>query len=144
MKLNLQDLDFILKQIKIAEAHTAAINDGIDPRVALEQLVSSPLLPYGLRTVDGSFNNFQPNMTHFGSADQVMVRLLTPSYAQAEINPRTGTPTSYADPAGLVYDSQPRLISNIVADQSLNNPAALAAALSSVGITGAGALAIVG
>ena len=144
MKLNLQDLDFILKQIKIAEAHTAAINDGIDPRVALEQLVSSPLLPYGLRTVDGSFNNFQPNMTHFGSADQVMVRLLTPSYAQAEINPRTGTPTSYADPAGSVYDSQPRLISNIVADQSLNNPAALAAALSSVGITGAAALAIVG
>lgn len=144
MKLDTQDLEFILKQIKIAEAHTAAINAGVDPRVALEQLVSNPLLPYGLRTVDGSFNNFQPNMTHFGSSDQVMVRLLTPNYAPAEINPRTGAPTSYADPTGSVYDSQPRLISNIVADQSLNNPAALAAALSSVGITGAGALAIVG
>ncbi len=144
VQLNRNDLDFILKQIKIAEAHTAAINAGTDPRVALEQLVSSPLLPYGLRTVDGSFNNFQPNMTQFGSSDEVMVRLLTPNYAAAEINPRTGETTSYADPAGSVYDSQPRLISNIVADQSLNNPAAITAALASIGITGAKALGIVG
>jgi Ca2+-binding RTX toxin-like protein len=143
VQLNRNDLDFILKQIKIAEAHTAAINAGTDPRLALEQLVSSPLLPYGLRTVDGSFNNFQPNMTQFGSSDEVMVRLLTPNYAAAETNTRTGASTSYADPTGSVYDSQPRLISNIVADQSLNNPAAITAALASVGITGAEALGIV-
>jgi len=143
VQLNRNDLDFILKQIKIAEAHTAAINAGTDPRLALEQLVSSPLLPYGLRTVDGSFNNFQPNMTQFGSSDEVMVRLLTPNYAAAEINTRTGASTSYADPSGSIYDSQPRLISNIVADQSLNNPAAITAALASIGITGAEALGIV-
>ncbi|HEV7307043.1 peroxidase family protein [Ensifer sp.] len=143
VKLNRNDLEFILKQIKIAEAHTAAINGGADPRAALEQLVSSPLLPYGLRTVDGSFNNFQPNMTQFGSSDETMVRLLTPNYAPAEINPRNGQQTSYADPTGSVYDSQPRLISNIVADQSLNNPAAIAAALASVDIKGAEALGIV-
>jgi Ca2+-binding RTX toxin-like protein len=144
VQLNRNDLDFILKQIKIAEAHTAAIESGVDPRIALEQLVSSPLLPYGLRTVDGSFNNFQPNMTHFGSSDQVMSRLLTPNYAAAETNIRNGLPTSYADLSGSVYDSQPRLISNIVADQSLNNPAAISGALASVGITGSQALQIIG
>ncbi|WP_115422821.1 peroxidase family protein, partial [Ensifer sp. M14] len=144
VQLNRNDLDFILKQIKIAEAHTAAIEGGADPRTALEQLVSSPLLPYGLRTVDGSYNNFQPNMTHFGSSDQVMARLLTPNYAAAETNIRNGLPTSYADLSGSVYDSQPRLISNIVADQSLNNPAAISGALASVGITGSQALQIIG
>ena len=143
VKLNRNDLDFILKQIKIAEAHTAAINGGADPRTALAELVSNPLLPYGLRTVDGSYNNFQPNMTHLGSSDQTMVRLLTPNYAPAEINPRNGQQTSYADPSGTVYDSQPRLISNIVADQSLDNPAAIAGALASVDIKGAEALGIV-
>lgn len=45
VKLNRNDLDFILTQIKIAEAHTAAINGGADPRAALEQLVSSPFFP---------------------------------------------------------------------------------------------------
>ncbi|NRP20186.1 Hemolysin, chromosomal [Ensifer adhaerens] len=144
VQLNRNDLDFILKQIKIAEAHTAAIEGGADPRTALEQLVSSPLLPYGLRTVDGSYNNFQPNMTHFGSSDQVMARLLTPNYAAAETNIRNGLPTSYADLSGSVYDSQPRMISNIVADQSLNNPAAISGALASVGITGSQALQIIG
>jgi Ca2+-binding RTX toxin-like protein len=143
VQLNKNDLDFILRQIKIAEAHVAAIDAGTDPRVALEQLVSSPLLPYGLRTVDGSFNNFQPGMTHFGSADQPMVRLLDAQFAAAETNPRTGAPTSYASTSGSVYDSQPRIISNLVADQSLNNPAAISAALASVGIVGADALAIV-
>ncbi|MCJ8240724.1 peroxidase family protein [Peteryoungia algae] len=144
VQLNKNDLDFILRQIKIAEAHVAAIDAGTDPRVALEQLVSSPLLPYGLRTVDGSFNNFQPGMTHFGSADQPMVRLLDAQFASAEANPRSGAPTSYASTSGSVYDSQPRIISNLVADQSLNNPAAISAALASVGIVGADALAIVG
>ncbi len=144
VQLNKNDLDFILRQIKIAEAHVAASNAGTDPRLALEQLVSSPLLPYGLRTVDGSFNNFQPGMARFGSADQPMVRLLDAQFSSAEANPRTGQPTSYGQPSGSVYDSQPRIISNLVADQSLNNPAAISAALASVGITGADALTIVG
>ncbi|SIR16159.1 Animal haem peroxidase, partial [Rhizobium sp. RU33A] len=144
VQLNKNDLDFILRQIKIAEAHVEASNAGVDPRVALEDLVSSPLLPYGLRTVDGSFNNFQPGMTRFGSADQPMVRLLDAQFLPAENNPRTGTPTSYAQTSGSVYDSQPRIISNLVADQSINNPAAISGALASLGITGAEALAIVG
>lgn len=138
-----QDLEFILKQIKIAEAHTDAINQGADPREALEQLISSPLLPFGLRTVDGSFNNFQPGMVHSGAADEAMARLLTPNYVAAENNIRTNQPTSYEQTSGSVYDSQPRVISNLVADQSLNNPAAIAAALASVDIKGAEALQIV-
>src|SRR5262249_15984458 len=37
--------------------------------------------------------------------------------------------TNYAQTSGFVFDSDPRLISNLIADQSANNPAALAAAL---------------
>ena len=46
------DLQFILNQIKIAEAHASG--------TPLTELVDSPLLPYGLRTVDGSYNNLVP------------------------------------------------------------------------------------
>jgi Ca2+-binding RTX toxin-like protein len=143
------DLEFILKQIKIAEAHTDAINGGADPRTALEALVSSPLLPLGLRTVDGTLNNFQSNYVTSGASDVAMTRLLDPIYKTAELAtarpgmPQPTVPTSYNQTSGSVYDSQPRVISNLVADQSLNNPAAIAGALASLGITGAAALAIV-
>ena len=142
--LNRNDLTHILEQIRIAEEHTRLINGGADPRAALESLVSSPLLPFGLRTVDGAFNNFQPGMTHFGSADQPMLRLLTPVFGPAGTNPFTGLPTSYAQTSGTVYDSGPRMVSNLVADQSLNNPAAIAAALAANGVTGAAQLEVVG
>ncbi|MBW4975574.1 hypothetical protein KZZ08_18230 [Roseovarius mucosus] len=141
--LNTNDLAHILEQIRIAEDHSRLIAEGVDPGAALSQLVSSPLIPYGLRTVDGSFNNFQPGMERFGASDEVMTRLLTPVYNAAEANPRNGAPTSYDQANGTVYDSQPRVISNLVADQSLNNPAAIAGALASLGITGAAQLNIV-
>ncbi|MBA4094740.1 MAG: hypothetical protein C0489_11730, partial [Candidatus Accumulibacter sp.] len=54
-----------------------------------------------------------------------------------------GAQTSYAQPTGTVYDSQPRIISNLIADQTLNNPAAIAGALAAEGITGSAALAII-
>lgn len=141
--LNINDLAHILEQIRIAEEHSRLIAEGGDPGEVLSQLVSSPLVPYGLRTVDGSFNNFQPGMERFGASDEVMTRLLTPVYNAAEANPRDGAPTSYDQATGTVYDSQPRVISNLVADQSLNNPAAIAGALASLGITGAAQLTIV-
>ncbi|MBV7407546.1 peroxidase family protein [Maritimibacter sp. DP1N21-5] len=141
--LNTNDLAHILAQIQLSEEHTRLINEGMDPGAALAQLLSSPLVPYGLRTVDGSFNNFQPGMERFGASDEVMVRLLTPNYADAEINQRTGQPTSYQQADGSVYDSQPRTVSNLVADQTLNNPAAIAAALAVNGVTGAEQLAAV-
>ena len=43
------DLEFILQQILIAEAHAA----GAD----LATLIPNAFAPFGLRTVDGSFNN---------------------------------------------------------------------------------------
>ncbi len=159
MKLNLHDIQFILKQIKIAEAHSAAIAAGEDPATSLARLVNeaggiaattttgigqSPLIPYGLRTVDGSYNNFTPGRELFGSSSQIMDRLLDPVFKPAEGAPAglhspnapAGAPTSYAQTSGTVYDSQPRLISNLVADQTLNNPAAIAAALTVNGMSG--------
>jgi Ca2+-binding RTX toxin-like protein len=170
VKLNRNDLEFILKQIKIAEAHTAAIEAGDTPAEIAQKLsvlvnnaggtpggttngaTQAGLMPFGLRTVDGSFNNFTPGGELLGSSSQLMDRLLTPSFKPAEAAPAGlhspnapagTTPTSYAQPNGVVYDSQPRVISNLVADQTLNNPAALMAALSIEGITGAEALAII-
>jgi|CXWL01.1.fsa_nt_gi Ca2+-binding RTX toxin-like protein len=122
------DLEFILAQIKIAEQNASGI--------PMSQLVVDPHLPYGLRTVDGSFNNLVPGREGYGSADQPMPRLLDPVFQGADPTPfdpdgpgplTAGSPTSYAQFNGLVFDSDPRLISNLISDQTVNNPAAVAA-----------------
>ncbi|AQZ34165.1 heme peroxidase [Pseudomonas sp. LPH1] len=135
VKTTQSDLEFILLQIKIAEAHAAG--------ESLYDLVSNPLLPYGLRTVDGSFNNLVPGQQYYGSADQLMPRLLEPEFRDAENGidgagappgfPGSGTQTSYEQTSGYVVDSQPRVISNLIVDQSLNNPAVVIAALQYAG-----------
>ena len=55
------DLSYILKQIKIAEAHVANTTSATGPCGALlgtgPNQLPSPLLSFGLRTVDGSCNN---------------------------------------------------------------------------------------
>ncbi|WP_339629262.1 peroxidase family protein [uncultured Pseudomonas sp.] len=129
------DLVFILQQIKIAEAHAAG--------TPLLDLVGNPLLPWGLRTVDGTYNNLVAGQEHYGSADQVMPRLLDPEFIDAENGidgpgappgfPGSGTQTSYEQTSGYVVDSQPRTISNLIVDQSLGNPAAVIAALDYAG-----------
>lgn len=134
--LNLNDLAHILEQIKIAEAHSAAIAGGADARASLEALITNPLIPTGLRTVSGQLNNYTVGYTGNGAADELMQRLLTPEFNVAEINPRTGQQTSYAQTSGSVYDSQPRTISNLIADQTLGNIAAISAALQIAGVTG--------
>jgi len=136
--LNAADLRFIMAQIKIAETHTAAPGYACDALLGPGPLqVPSPVLPYGLRTVDGSCNNLQPGQSEFGAADNVFPRMLTPTYRQGEnwaIDPdgpgpiQVGDPTSYEQKTGLVNDSQPRTVSNLVVDQSPANPAAVAAA----------------
>ncbi|TWC27050.1 hemolysin type calcium-binding protein, partial [Pseudomonas sp. SJZ079] len=108
------DLEFILQQILIAEAHAA----GAD----LRDLVPNTEVAFGLRTVDGSFNNLIDGRTDFGAADTLFPRLLTPVFNAAENG------TSYTQTSGLVFDSQPRTISNLIVDQTANNPAAVAAA----------------
>ena len=108
------DLQFILDQIKLAERHAA----GEDA----DALVGNLRLPQGLRTVDGSFNNLVQAQSEFGASDNVFPRLLDPNFLDAEAG------TSYTQTSGLVIDSQPRTISNLIADQTANNPAAVAAA----------------
>lgn len=72
--VNLADLTKILDQIKVAERNVAG-----------ESLVDiigqdAALLPIGLRTVDGSFNNLLPGQSQVGAADEIFPRLLTPVY----------------------------------------------------------------
>ncbi|CAD5107743.1 peroxidase family protein [Zestomonas carbonaria] len=135
IKVTKSDLDFILLQIQISEAHAAG--------TPLQDMIGNPLLPWGLRTVDGTYNNLIPGQEHFGSADQWMPRLLDPEFRDAENGidgpgappgfPTSGDETSYADTNGYVVDSQPRIISNLIVDQSLDNPAAVMAALKYAG-----------
>ncbi len=121
--VNKADLDFILKQIKIAEASTNPVTGAAEN---LPQLVGSPVLPYGLRTVDGTWNNLLPGQERFGAADNIMPRLVAANLQGAEPSFFTGLPTTY-NSAVSVTDSQPRIISNLVVDQTANNPAALGA-----------------
>ncbi len=143
------DLSFILKQIKISERHSAAFvaKSPVDPADPEDcQALVGPgadqipdrLSSYGLRTVDGSCNDLIPGRDKFAAADQPFLRLTTPSFRAAEGRPQgffgPGDPgsasSSYAQKLGgnVVYDTQPRVISNLIVDQTSTNPAAIAAA----------------
>lgn len=117
--VTLHDLAFILKQIKISEAATNP--DGSLNGDLLRDLVSSPLLPYGVRTVDGSWNNLLPGQELYGSADQTMPRLTELNWQDADAM------TSYTQLGGTVIDADPRIISNLISDQTNANPAAVEA-----------------
>jgi Ca2+-binding RTX toxin-like protein len=130
------DLSFILDQIKIAEHHALTATPA-DPCAGLlgtgPNQVPSPLIALGLRTIDGSCNNLQPGQAQFGAADQTFPRLTTPDFRIAEaasgpFGPGSGPVTSYAQNKGSVFDSQPRLISNLIVDQTATNPSAIHAA----------------
>lgn len=117
------DLDFMLQQIRIAEQHAAG--------TPLTDLIPDIHLPWGLRTVDGSYNNIVPGREHFAAADQPFPSMLTGNFIEAEpsvFGPPGGPNTSYAQTSGNVFDSQPRIISNLIVDQTAANPAAQAAA----------------
>src|SRR5262245_54068694 len=107
------DLDFILQQIIIAERNAAG--------ESLRDILPNVQVPFGLRTVDGTFNNLVTGQGEFGAADNLFPRLTEPVFRTAEAG------TSYAN-SGTVFDSQPRTISNLIADQTANNPAAYATA----------------
>src|SRR3954447_15638836 len=134
------DLQFILKQIKIAERHsvtaTPANPCGTLVGPAPDQIPDA-LTSYGLRTVDGSCNNLLPGREKFAAADVPFPRLAgSPVFRNAEGVPAgflgPGSPavpsSSYAQKKGFVFDSQPRVISNLIVDQTSTNPAAVAAA----------------
>src|SRR2546421_7657399 len=120
--INAEDLRFIYDQILVAQDHAAGgtlLGPGPNQ-------VHDPQLPRGLRTVDGSFNNLVPvpDQHLFGAADRLFPRLLTPNFRDAEPAPgTTGPVTSYKQNTGTVFDSEPRLVSNLIVDQTTTKPA---------------------
>ena len=125
------DLDFILEQIKMAEAGQPPV---------------SPHLAFGLREVAGTDNSSIPGQENFGAADQVFPQMTDSSFRTVTIDasmlagtalapfavfaaPDGTLTTSYVStaPGGFVIDADPRLISNLIADQTANNPAAVEA-----------------
>ena len=79
-------------------------------------------MPLGLRTVSGICNNLESGQETFSAVDQLFPRLSTPQFIPAENG------SSYAPPTGLVTDSEPRVISNLIVDQTSTSPAARQAA----------------
>lgn len=131
------DLEFILKQIRISEAHADGGN--------LAQLVAEAggqatganagaplqphLLPYGLRTVDGTYNNLIAGRETWGAADQPFIPLTERTFRNEgddSFAPITNN-NDYGQ-TGNIVDADPRLISNLIVDQTSNNPAAVAIA----------------
>lgn len=153
------DLDFILAQIRIAEADARG-----------EQLLGTWIpnteLPWGLRRVDGSNNNLTPGQENYGAADQPFPTAVTPNFINelddgmafgppiviggVPVNSGVpGVPLGYipgvnylanndygvhatntsVDPRAIqpgdVVDADPRIISNLVVDQTLKNPAVI-------------------
>ena len=68
------DLDFILAQIEIAEAHAAG-----QPLYGPGGLIPTYNLAWGLRTVDGSYNHLLPGQEQWGAADQEFLEHLDPA-----------------------------------------------------------------
>jgi len=133
------DLEFILTQIKIAEAHADATTGATtieESRQILLGLLPNSTVPWGLRTVDGSLNNLVPGQEYFGAAGQQFPHLVDPVYLNDadgdtfDINGNAPggliTNTNYGN-VGNVADADPRIISNLIVDQTANNPAAVAA-----------------
>jgi Ca2+-binding RTX toxin-like protein len=138
------DLDFILQQIKISEAHAAG-----QPLYGPGGLIPSYNIAWGLRTVDGSYNHLLPGQEEWGASDQPFPEGLGNVYRDAtatsiDMNgPAPGgvvpTAPTYApsnDPGNTVIDSSVRTISNLIVDQTLANPAAILVALDQAGTPG--------
>ncbi len=143
--LNPADLRFILQQIKISERHVETLTPTNPCRTLLgngpDQIPNGNgagvELPWGLRTVDGTCNNLRPNQGNFGATDQEFVRITPKTHRLGEAAPAgpnwppgnagPGNPSNYGLP-GTVYDTAPRMISNLIVDQTVTNESAVHAA----------------
>ena len=136
------DLDFILAQIKIAEAHA-----GGQPLFGAGGLIPTYNLSWGLRTVDGTYNNLLH--PEWGAADNEFPEHLGTQFrtimvdpdgpGPAPLVPVTYTPGVDNDGPGTagpsdVFDPTVRTISNLLVDQTLGNPSAILTALQRAGI----------
>jgi Ca2+-binding RTX toxin-like protein len=145
--VNKADLEFILKQIKIAEDTSVGYTPLTAPKTILQSIMDTyglsaadaAIAPFGLRTVDGSFNSLLAGQSLFGAADTIFPRLTDPVYR----NDTDGDSIDLNGPApggtlvqgnyglnGNVVDADPRIISNLIVDMSVNNPAAITTFLS--------------
>src|SRR3954451_4883979 len=107
------DLTFILKQIKIAERHSATFT-ATNPCGSLvgpaSDQIPDRLTSYGLRTVDGSCNNLFPGRKTFAASDVPFPHLAAPIFRGAEdpsfsLGPNTPAHTSYNQfsPGNVVF-----------------------------------------
>ena len=166
--VNKADLEFILKQIILAETTSVAYTPETAPLTMLAAIqaafpdigvTEASLLPFGLRTVDGTYNNLLPTQGDFGAADTLFPRLTDPVFRVETDNDSIDfdgagpAPTLIqgdygvlpdASPApglqpgvGTVIDADPRIISNLIVDMTPGNPAAVEAALKYLVFTGA-------
>jgi hypothetical protein len=118
LTLNAGDMRFILKQIKIAENH-ATKEDAQGKPVPGQPLlgpgpnqIANPLLPYGLRTVDGSENNLVAKQGNYGASGLPFPRLASPEWRTA------ANGQSYGSMNSNVVDADPRFVSNVIVDQT--------------------------
>src|SRR3981189_2669844 len=135
---NKADLEFILKQIKISEATSVGYTPAVAP-VSIQQAImdayglsaaDAAIAPYGLRTVDGSFNSLVAGQNKFGAADTLFPRLTDPVYRnEGDESAFNGVTNTNYGVGGSVVDSDLRIISNLIVDMSVNNPAAITAYL---------------
>ena len=152
------DLQFILDGIIVSENHADQTNsletgtwfqeDIETSRQILRSLLPNSLEPIGMRTISGELNNLEPLQDQFGATGNEFPRLTDEVHpddgtatgdgtgnpdddAGVDLDGPGGAPpitnTDYGVP-GTVTDSDPRIISNLVVDQSVRNPAALEAA----------------
>lgn len=98
--------------------------------------------PLGIRTVNGECNNISSVMAEasgaaqplaadtagWGSAEKTFTRLSLQANIPTTALALTDAQKLYETPTANVIDPSPRVISNLISDQSLNNPAAVAAA----------------
>ena len=148
IELTQSDIEFIYQQILIAEAHPDGTGtlctapNRLTNALACPNQIINTALPFGLRQTNGQNNNLVDGKALYGSADRVFPRLTTPRFGGADplfFDPdgpgpkKVGDPTSYAQNNGFVVDANPRMISNLISDQTERNPAAAAAAAETIG-----------
>ncbi|MFN6384482.1 MAG: peroxidase family protein [Pseudanabaena sp.] len=151
--VNKADLEKILFQIKIAEDSSIGYQSVSETKTILQSIMdaygisaaNAAQLPAGLRTVDGTFNSLIPGRSTIGAADTLFPRLTDPVF----VNDADGDQMSFGvpgapvitnnnydprlstNPPGVhqasVADADPRIISNLISDTSVNNPAAIEA-----------------
>jgi hypothetical protein len=113
------DLEFILQQIVFAERHAA----GED----LRTMFPNTEVAFGLRTIDGSFNNLLPGQSEFGAADNVFPRLTDPVFRPGTFRSWPGPPRHahfHTQTSGLVGTASAHHC-NLIVDMTATNPAAV-------------------